>query len=144
MIYLLDTNVLIARLSENHEFYQDVIRWEAGKKFAICPLSGLGFLRISCSPTGPIKATMAEAKENLTGFLTSRKCAFVPDDIPAELVDTVASSKQITDHYLASLAAKHKMKLATFDGKINHPAVEVIPVSPPATPRPSPASAKQK
>lgn len=53
------------------------------------------------------------------------------------MVDPAVTSKQLTDHYLASLAAKHKMKLATFDGKIDHPAVEVIPVAAPATPSPN-------
>lgn len=35
-------------------------------------------------------------------------------------------SEQVTDFYLADLAAKHGLKFATFDGQIAHSAVELV------------------
>ena len=36
------------------------------------------------------------------------------------------TAEQVTDHYLAALAARHGFKLATLDAGINHPAVETV------------------
>jgi predicted nucleic acid-binding protein len=36
------------------------------------------------------------------------------------------TSDHVTDHYLADLAAKHGLKLATFDGQLEHPSVELV------------------
>jgi predicted nucleic acid-binding protein len=48
--YLLDISVLLAWLWEKHEHHRRVLNWEAGKSIGICPLTELGFLRISTSP----------------------------------------------------------------------------------------------
>jgi predicted nucleic acid-binding protein len=37
-----------------------------------------------------------------------------------------ANSDQVTDHYLADLAAKHGLRLATLDRRLKHPAAEMI------------------
>jgi predicted nucleic acid-binding protein len=36
------------------------------------------------------------------------------------------TSEQVTDHYLANLAAKHGLGLATFDKKLRHPSAEQV------------------
>jgi hypothetical protein len=48
--------------------------------------------------------------------------AFPP---PPWLIDPKTSS-QVTDRYLADLAAKHGLKFATLDGQLKHPAVELV------------------
>jgi predicted nucleic acid-binding protein len=42
-------------------------------------------------------------------------------------MDSPPTGKQTTDFYLASLAAKHGMELATLDEGIDHKAAFVIP-----------------
>lgn len=46
-------------------------------------------------------------------------------DLPA-LESSPETSAQVTDIYLAELASRHGMKLATLDASIKHPAVEGI------------------
>jgi hypothetical protein len=46
-------------------------------------------------------------------------------DLPA-LESRPQSSEQVTDHYLADLAVRHGLKLATLDEGIRHPATEVV------------------
>jgi len=38
----------------------------------------------------------------------------------------VLISPQVSDQYLAGLAAKHGFKLATFDERLNHPSAELV------------------
>ena len=44
----------------------------------------------------------------------------------AWLAGNAKKSEEVTDHYLADLAAKHDARLGTFDRAISHAAVEVI------------------
>jgi predicted nucleic acid-binding protein len=55
-----------------------------------------------------------------------RKAERIFDDLPA-LDSRPKTSEQVTDFYLANLAAKHGLKLATFDEGLTHPAVHNIP-----------------
>lgn len=142
MKYLLDTNALLAALYQQHTHFAAMQSWCQDKQMAICPLSGLGFLRISAQPTGPFKVSMNDAESLLSGFVKQHACSFVPDDLPLDTF-TAKSSKAVTDQYLACLADLHKMKLATFDSGIKHPAVEIIPPSVSATPAPKPGSTSQ-
>ena len=50
----------------------------------------------------------------------------IPDDVPA-LEAKPGNSDEVTDQYLAALASKHGLLLATFDAKIRQRAVYVIP-----------------
>ena len=68
---------------------------------------------------------MADARTGLEKFLNERNAARIPDDLPA-LDSKPATSEQVTDHYLADLAAKHGLKLATLDMGIKHTAVELV------------------
>jgi predicted nucleic acid-binding protein len=97
----------------------------AQKSLAICPLVELGFIRISTEPAASIRAEMDDARAALQKFLQDRKVQRISDDLPA-LQSSPKSSKQVTDSYLAALAEKHGFKLATMDGKINHPAATLI------------------
>jgi uncharacterized protein len=49
--FLLDVNLLMALLWENHEHHQIARRWFRGfANFATCPVSQLGFARVSSHP----------------------------------------------------------------------------------------------
>jgi hypothetical protein len=63
----------------------------------------------------------------LRDWKAAEKPAFVPCD--AECLDTEEppTGTKTTDFYLASLAAKHGMKLATLDKSIGHKSATVIP-----------------
>ena len=123
MTHLLDVNVLLAAIWENHPHHNRAFRWLEGKEISVCPLSELGFIRISTNPKA-IHAPMEKARRLLQKFLTERAAVRIPDDLQA-LDSHPRKSEQVTDSYLAALADKHGMKLATLDENINHPAVVV-------------------
>jgi predicted nucleic acid-binding protein len=68
---------------------------------------------------------MAKARELLEKFITERRAERIADDLPA-LESHPQISEQVTDHYLADLAARHGLKLATLDERVRHLAAEVI------------------
>jgi toxin-antitoxin system PIN domain toxin len=122
--HLLDVNVLLAAIWANHPQHGPATVWLEGKAIVLCPLSELGFVRISTNPKA-INSPMAKARAGLEKFAQERKADRIADDLPA-LDSHSSKSEHVTDFYLASLAARHGLKLATFDASINHPAVEVI------------------
>lgn len=125
MTCLLDINVLLAAVWKEHPQHRKAEQWLAGRDLATCPISELGFLRISTLPKGPFRSDMSTARQLLQGFLDQWKPRFVENDLPA-LNSMTANSDQVTDFYLADIAGKNQMKLATFDRRISHPAVEII------------------
>lgn len=115
----------MALLWATHEHNDRVSRWQEGKRLAVCPLTELGFLRISTQEVFGL--TVDDARRSLGRWLEQRKPLFVPCDIPALETDAPAAGSKTTDFYLASLAGKKGMKLATLDAGIKHKAVFVIP-----------------
>jgi len=113
MKYLLDVNVLLAAIWKHHRQHARAFAWLAGKEVTLCPLAELGFLRIS-SHKKVINAPMAQVRDALEKFSAERKVSLIPDDLRA-LECSPKTSNQITDSYLSALAAKHGLKLATFD-----------------------------
>jgi hypothetical protein len=124
MTHLLDVNVLLAAIWENHPQHARTFRWLAGKQISVCPLSELGFIRISTNPKA-IHAPMEKTRGLLQTFLSERAAGRVPDDLAA-LDSHPQKSEQVTDFYLAALADKHGMKLATLDENIRHPAAVLV------------------
>lgn len=124
MKYLLDTSALIACLWDQHEFYERAASWAKGKKLITCPISEMGFLRIGTHPKG-LGLSMSDARDLLKDFTSRANVGFVSADLPC-LDSKADSSPQVTDIYLAELASRHGMKLATFDSRIKHAAVEGI------------------
>lgn len=137
MTCLLDISVLLAWLWEKHEHHGRVLAWEPGQRLAICPLTELGFLRISSSPA--FGATMEQAREMLHDWLGQRQPQFVPCDV--RVLDGLAasSSGKTTDYYFASLATAHSMRWATLEERSGHPAALVIPPLPGHVPAAAPA-----
>jgi predicted nucleic acid-binding protein len=125
MIHLLDVNVLLAAIWDNHPLHERAFAGIKGKTIAVCPLTELGFIRISTHPKATINAPMDKARELLQRFIKERNAHRIPDDLPA-LESRPAKSDEMTDSYLAELAARHDMKFATLDGRVKHPAVVLV------------------
>ena len=124
MKYLIDVNLLIAAIWSTHLNHQKADAWTKHKQLVTCPISELGFLRISTHPRG-LNSDMAGARALLQDFLSKHSVELIPADLPA-LQSRPAQSAEVTDLYLAELASARGMKLATLDTGIQHSAVEAI------------------
>jgi predicted nucleic acid-binding protein len=124
MNYLLDVNVLLAAIWMDHPHHAKVFAWLDGKPTVVCPVSELGFVRISVNKKA-FNFSMERARQGLESFFEDRKPGRIPDDLPA-LESHPLTSDQVTDHYLADLAVKHGLKLAALDGQLKHPAAELV------------------
>ena len=124
MKFLLDVNVLMGAIWKGHTLHERAKAWVEGKKLVTCPVTELGFIRISTNQRA-LALPMADVRETLARFLKERNVEQIPDDLPA-LDSHAKTSSAVTDQYLADLAAKHGLKLATLDGAIAHPAIERI------------------
>ena len=112
MTRLLDVNVLMALLWENHEHHTKVRSWfKEVSAFATCPVAQLGFARVSSHPLLGYGMTPDAAFGILHQFMS--------DDLScADRVvrtDLMAGANQITDCYLVALARQHGLSLATLD-----------------------------
>jgi len=124
MKHLLDVNVLLAAIWRNHPLHAKASTWLNGKTLVVCPITEIGFLRISTHRKA-INAPMDDARKALDNFLIQNAVARIADDLPA-LDSNAAVSELVTDFYLADLAEKHGFKLATLDAGIKHLGVELI------------------
>ncbi len=122
--YLLDVNVLLAAIWADHLQHAKIFAWLSGKSVLLCPLSELGFLRISTNKK-VIGAPMEKARKLLSQFATDRKAGRISDDLAA-LDSHPARSEEVMDLYLADLAASHGARLGTLDQAIVHPAADII------------------
>jgi toxin-antitoxin system PIN domain toxin len=124
MTYLLDVNALLAAIIRSHPDHARADAWVQSRKLAVCPLSELGFLRISTHPKA-YNVQMNIARRALRDFLTAQQVEFISANLPA-LKAAAGKSGEVTDAYLSELAARHGAKLATLDAGIKHTAVELI------------------
>jgi toxin-antitoxin system PIN domain toxin len=122
--HLLDVNVLLAAIWTTHTHHERVQTWLKGKDVGLCPISELGFIRISTNKRA-IDVPMERAWDLLSKFAKNTKAERIPADLDA-LNSQPRTSDQVTDHYLADLAAKHGLKLATLDGQLKHSAAELV------------------
>lgn len=117
--------MLLAWLWDKHEHHARVLAWEPGASIAICPLTELGFLRISTSPA--FGATMEQARAMLEDWLRQRQPQFLPCDVRCLDDPAAPTSGKTTDFYFGNLAAAHSFQWATLDQHSGHPAAFVIP-----------------
>lgn len=124
MIFLLDTNLLIALCDPNHTQHQAAHHWfsQGKRKWATCPITENGFVRITSHSSYPGRAGDASLSLGiLREFCKLPSHCFWPDDITLRdltMADSRLQSRQITDLYLLALARRHEAKLATFDRRI--------------------------
>jgi predicted nucleic acid-binding protein len=87
--------------------------------FATCPVTQLGFARISSHPALGYSISPDQAFSILRVFLAAVRHHFVSDDLSCEdrivRTDLMMGANQVTDYYLVALARKHGFVLATFD-----------------------------
>ena len=121
LLYLLDVSTL---LWENHVNHSRVKAWEPGQQIALCPITELGFLRISTQAFG---ATMDDARRSLSTWLAKRIPEFIPCEERALVGKKAPTGGRTTNFYLAHLAEAHGMKLATLDQDIAHTSAFLVP-----------------
>jgi toxin-antitoxin system PIN domain toxin len=117
---LLDVNLLMALLWENHEHHTYARSWFKGvSAFATCPVAQLGFARVSSHPVLGYGMTPELAFGVLRQFVADPRHKFIPDDLSCAdrivRTDLMTTANQITDRYLVALARQHGFSLATLD-----------------------------
>jgi uncharacterized protein len=126
---LLDANVLIALVVEDHVHHETAEAWFAGTTdaFATCPITQSSLVRLliregqsAQAATAVVSAVMAQPRHE-----------FWPDDAGFDAVplDGVIGHRQVTDAYLAHLARLRGGRLATFDhglAKLHADIAEVL------------------
>lgn len=110
----------MALLWENHEHHQKARGWLRGlSSFSSCPVSQLGFARVSSHPLLGYGMSPEQAFSVLRRFLADTRHRFVPDNLSCEdrvvRTDLMEGAKQVTDYYLVALARQNRLSLATFD-----------------------------
>lgn len=140
---LLDLNTLTALLWPAHEHHDVAHAWFAARgkaRWATCPLTQLGLVRIVSNPAFSRDAlSPAEGLALLAENLTHQGHEFWNDDIQVttavqEMETRLQGYRQLTDAYLLALAHRNKGILATFDrglrtlaGEKFGSALEIIP-----------------
>ncbi len=132
MTILLDANVLIALLVDEHVHHEAAEGWFTGitDSFATCPVTQGSLLRLLVRE-GQSAAT---ARQVLAGTTTHPQHEFWPDDVQYTEVpcEGIIGHRQITDAYLAQLARARSARIATFDrglAKLHSDVAELIPGS---------------
>lgn len=128
---LLDVNVLIALLDENHVHHDTAQGWLAENVrlgWASCPITQNGCIRILAQPQYPNALGVSDAIGRLREATATSHHAFVPDDqsiLDATAIDRkrLLSARQVTDAYLLALAVKHGLRFVTLDRAIPAHAV---------------------
>ncbi|XLZ68852.1 TA system VapC family ribonuclease toxin [Massilia sp. SR12] len=133
MTFLLDVNVLIALVDDDHVHHDAAHRWfetEGWQSWATCPLTENGVLRIVGDPRYPnspgspiVVAPLVKQLQIAPGH------AFWADDISLlNLADLdhrcLLHSRYITDTYLLALAKSRNGTLTTFDRHLVTSAVK--------------------
>jgi uncharacterized protein len=129
---LLDANVLIALVVDNHVHHGQAETWFAasGTAFATCPITQGSLMRLLIREG----QTAESARSVLQEITSDPRHEFWPDsasyhDIP---VAGIVGHRQVTDAYLAPLARSYSARLATFDqalAKLHADVTDLIPGS---------------
>jgi uncharacterized protein len=127
---LLDANVFIALLVDDHVHHTAAENWLAGMpgNFATCPITQGSLLRLLLregQSAATARAVLSEATAN-------PRHEFWPDAVAYTDVPTagIVGHRQVTDAYLAQLARSREARLATFDNamaKLHHDVAELVP-----------------
>jgi uncharacterized protein len=127
-VALADANVLIALLGADHAHHQQARAWFAGHadRMAICPITQGALVRAWIREQQ--NATVVQSV--LTDLAAHPKVVFWSDDLSYEHADlsAVRGHRQVTDAYLASLAASRQARLATFDKALaaTYPKIAIL------------------
>lgn len=128
MIFLLDLNLLLALAWPSHVHHNiahDWFRQNAAPGWATCPVTQLGFIRLSSNPAFTSDAVSPNEALSLLGAMIAMDGhEFWPDDIDCTSVAfaggmRMTGHRQVTDAYLLSLARARAGCLATLDRRMN-------------------------
>lgn len=128
---LLDINVLISLLDENHTHHGSATDWLANnihEGWASCPLTQNGCVRIMSQQRYPNPLSVSEAIIRLRQAVSTRYHGYIADDISLlteSVIDSqhLLSPRQLTDVYLLGLAVEHDARFVTFDKSVPVAAV---------------------
>jgi toxin-antitoxin system PIN domain toxin len=128
--YLLDINVLVAILDEDHVHHQAATKWfdTPGLQWAICPFTEAGLLRYMTRPkTGDM--SMEEATAMLAQLKQEPGYHYQPIStdwlaLSGRFSKRLFGHNQITAAYLLGLAVHDGLVLTTFDRAMLHLAGE--------------------
>ena len=123
---LLDVNVLIALLDQDHSMHDRAREWFAGNArggWASCPITQNGCVRIMSHPGYPNPLPVGAVIERLAEATATGHHQFWPDDLSlldARIADhtRIHGPRQLTDLYLLALVVRHHGLLASFDSSI--------------------------
>ena len=115
MSTLLDANVLVALVVDDHVHHEPAERWLArlASELSTCPVTEAALVRLllregvaTTTAAGVIAALSADRRHQLWA-----------DDVavPEVSLAGMLGHRQVTDAYLAQLARRHAGRLATFD-----------------------------
>ncbi|MGO8956399.1 MAG: TA system VapC family ribonuclease toxin [Streptosporangiaceae bacterium] len=134
MTVLLDSNVLIALLVDDHVHHGAAEDWFVGMSgtFATCPITQGSLMRLLIREGQSASA----AQEVLIGASADRRHEFWPDDVRLTDMPTqgIVGHRQVTDAYLAPLTRARRARLATFDeamAMLHHDVAELVPTAGP-------------
>jgi hypothetical protein len=129
---LLDINVLLALLDQDHIDHQRARDWltaDVSHGWASCAITQNGFVRIISQPRYPSPISPNQAMELLARATRTEYHEFWPCRV--SLLDELAVSRnrihgpyQVTDAYLLALAVGHGGRFVTFDQRI---AIDTVP-----------------
>jgi toxin-antitoxin system PIN domain toxin len=128
---LLDVNVLIALLDQDHSMHAQALRWlsaRAEQGWASCPITQNGCVRIMSHPNYPNPLKVGAIMERLGEAIAAAGHEFWPDDL--SLLDPrvadrsrIHGPRQVTDLYLLALAVRRGGCFASFDASIARTAI---------------------
>jgi len=129
---LLDINVLIALLDQDHAMHASAIRWfgsRAAAGWASCPITQNGCVRVMSHPGYPHPVKVGAVMERLAEATAGPEHEFWADDI--SLLDSgvadrtrIHGPRQVTDLYLLALAVRRGGCFVSFDTAIPRSAVK--------------------
>ena len=115
MTVLLDANVLVALVQQDHVHHDPVRRWflALDELFATCPTTQGALLRFLVR----MGAEISDATGSLQRVTRSERHEFWPDDLGFLAVRTrgVVGHRQVTDAYLAQQARARRGTIASLD-----------------------------
>jgi toxin-antitoxin system PIN domain toxin len=128
--FLLDVNMLVALLNEDHVHHQTATEWfdTPNLQWAVCAFTEAGFLRYMTRPTlGDV--SMEEATAMLERLAQEPGYQYQPisadwQTLCGMFFKRLFGHNQITDAYLLGVAVREGLVLVTFDRAILHLAGE--------------------
>lgn len=126
MVHLLDVNVLIALIDEDHDLHDRAIAWfsrDPQRAWATCPITENGFVRIIGHRNYPgFQGGTKAARQILELLCQLPGHQFWPDSLSLrdhKWFERLPDTRHLTDHYLLALAVTRKGCLATLDQEVD-------------------------